>query len=265
MVSGAGDLGPGRPACEQSAVTEAPSPCGILVIDKPVGPTSMQVCANLRWRLKRGGAPKRVKVGHAGTLDPLASGVLVVMVGRATRLCDRVMAGEKEYVASVDLSATSATDDAEGPVAAVEGFVAPTREAVKAALAGFVGEIKQAPPAFSAVHIQGQRAYDLARRGKLDSSSELLGARSVRIDEIVLESYEAPVAVLKVRCGKGVYIRSLARDLGRALGVGGYLTALRRTRVGRFAIAEARRLSDLPDVLVAADLAPIPPELEQEV
>lgn len=243
-------------------MTEEPSPAGILVIDKPVGPTSMQVCSNLRWRLKRGGAPKRVKVGHAGTLDPLASGVLVVMVGRATRLCDRVMAGEKEYVATIDLSATSATDDAEGPVTPVEGFVAPTRGAVEAALPRFLGEIGQAPPAFSAVHIQGQRAYDLARQGKIDSASTLLGLRSVRIDEIAVESYEAPVVVLRVRCGKGVYIRSLARDLGRALGVGGYLTGLRRTRVGRFGIAEARGMTDLPEVLTQAELMAIPAEFE---
>ena len=236
-------------------------PAGILVIDKPIGPTSMQVCANLRWRLKQGGAPKRVKVGHAGTLDPLASGVLVVMVGRATRLCDRVMAGEKEYVATVDLSATSATDDAEGPVTPVEGFAAPARGAVDAALAGFLGEIKQAPPAFSAVHIQGQRAYDLARRGKIDSASTLLGLRSVRIDEIEVESYDGPSLVVRVRCGKGVYIRSLARDLGKALGVGGYLTGLRRTRVGRFGIAEARGMKDLPQVLTQADLSDIPADL----
>lgn len=243
-------------------MTEAPSPAGILVIDKPVGPTSMQVCVNLRWRLKRGGAPKRVKVGHAGTLDPLASGVLVVMVGRATRLCDRVMAGEKEYVATVDLSATSATDDAEGPVTPVAGFVAPTRSALEAALTGFIGDIQQAPPAFSAVHIQGQRAYDLARSGKLDSASTLLGLRSVRVDEIVVESYEPPAVVLRVRCGKGVYIRSLARDLGRALGVGGYLTGLRRTRVGRFGISEASGMKELPEVLTQADLLAIPADLE---
>jgi tRNA pseudouridine55 synthase len=225
-----------------------------MIIDKPVGPTSMQVCSRIRWLFKQGGAPKRLKVGHGGTLDPLATGVLVVLVGRATRLCDKVMVGEKEYLATIDLSGVSATDDAEGPVTGVEGFAAPTRGAIESVIPRFIGDIQQAPPAFSAVHIGGVRAYDLARRGKLDSSSALLGMRSVRIEAIRIVSYEAPVLTLHVTSGKGVYIRSLARDLGRALGVGGYLTGLRRTRVGRFAIEEARPFAALPDRLDAGEL-----------
>lgn len=225
-----------------------------MIIDKPVGPTSMQVCSRIRWLFKQGGAPKRLKVGHGGTLDPLATGVLVVLVGRATRLCDAIMVGEKEYLATIDLSAVSATDDAEGPVTKVEGFVAPTRGAIESVLPRFIGDIQQAPPAFSAVHIGGVRAYDLARQGKIDSSSTLLGARSVRIEAIRIVSYEAPMLTVHVTSGKGVYIRSLARDLGRALGVGGYLTSLRRTRVGRFLIENARKLSDLEGPLGQADL-----------
>lgn len=216
----------------------------------------MQVCSRVRWLFKQGGAPKRIKVGHGGTLDPLATGVLVVLVGQATKLCDQIMVGEKEYEATVDLSAVSATDDAEGPIMPVVGFVAPTRAAIEAVLPGFVGDIQQCPPAFSAVHIGGERAYDLARRGKIDSSSTLLGARSVRIEAIRIVSYEAPLLTIHVTSGKGVYIRSLARDLGRALGVGGYLTALRRTRVGRYTVEAARTMSSLAEKLGQSDLAP---------
>ncbi len=214
----------------------------------------MQVCSRVRWLFKQGGAPKRLKVGHGGTLDPLATGVLVVLVGQATKLCDQIMVGEKEYEATVDLSAVSATDDAEGPITPIAGFVAPTRAAIETVLPGFVGDIQQCPPAFSAVHIGGVRAYDLARRGKIDSSSALLGARSVRIEAIRIVTYEAPLLTIHVTSGKGVYIRSLARDLGRALGVGGYLTALRRTRVGRYTVEAARTMSSLSERLGQSDL-----------
>jgi tRNA pseudouridine55 synthase len=225
------------------------NPAGILVVDKPVGPTSMQVCAKIRWLFKQAGAPKRLKVGHGGTLDPLASGVLVVLVGSATRLCDQIMIGQKEYEATIDLSATSATDDAEGPITPVLDFNPPTHAAIDAVLPAFIGDIKQAPPAFSAVHIGGSRAYDLARRGTLDPS--LLGPRSVTIDAIRVLDYSPPRLTLHVTSGKGVYIRSLARDLGRSLGTGGYLTALRRTRVGRFIIDQSWSLrnADRPEAV----------------
>jgi tRNA pseudouridine55 synthase len=228
------------------------NPSGILVIDKPVGPTSMQVCSKVRWLFKQAGAPKRLKVGHGGTLDPLASGVLVVLVGSATRLCEQIMIGQKEYEATIDLSATSATDDAEGPLTPISGFTPPTRAAIDAALPAFVGDIKQAPPAFSAVHIGGTRAYDLARRGTLDPA--LLGPRSVTIDAIRVHDYTPPRLALHVTCGKGVYIRSLARDLGRSLGVGGYLTALRRTRIGRFTLDQSWSLQNTDRPEATSDL-----------
>lgn len=227
-----------------------------MIIDKPLGPTSMQICSKIRWLFKQGGAPKRIKVGHGGTLDPLASGVLVILVGKATKLCDLVMIGEKEYLAEIDLSATSQTNDAEGPITPLASFVPPARDAIEAALPKFIGDVEQVPPAHSAVHIGGVRAYKLARQGDTATLDAGLKPRTVRIEEIRIVAYDAPKLTLHIRSGKGVYIRSLARDLGKALGVGGYLTALRRTRVGRFAIAEARRMTDLPERLGQDDLLP---------
>lgn len=234
-----------------STTTPTPiSPAGILVIDKPLGPTSMNICANIRWRLKRGGAPKRVKVGHGGTLDPLASGVLVILVGSCTRLCDQIMAGEKGYETTIDLSAFTDTDDAEGARTPVIVPTPPTREVIESVLPRFTGEILQTPPIYSAIHVDGQRAYDLARAGK----SVELKPRPVQIQELRVLAYEWPKLTLLVRCGKGTYIRSLARDLGVALGTGGTLAALRRTRVGRFLIEDARTMASLPEVLTQADL-----------
>lgn len=229
-----------------------PAPMGLLLIDKPVGPTSMDVCRWVRRRLVLAGAPKRVKVGHAGTLDPLASGLLVVLVGRATRLCEALMADTKVYEATIDLSATSSTDDAEGEKtpASPPGGAPPDRAAFAAACAGMVGVISQRPPAFSAIKVGGRRAYDLARAGRAPA----LAARPVRIDAIQVLGYAWPVASVRVTCGKGTYIRALARDLGAALGVGGYLTALRRTRSGRAEVSAARPLEGLPPRLTQGDL-----------
>lgn len=226
------------------------TPTGLLVIDKPLGRTSMHVCRVVRARLCAGGAPKRVKVGHAGTLDPLATGVLVILVGKATKLCERVMAGEKRYAARVDLSAFSTTDDREGQREEADVPEPPLREDVEAACARFVGEVMQTPPAFSAMKVGGRRAYRLAR----DGQTPRLEPRPVVIHACDLVVYDWPIAELDVRCGKGTYIRSLARDLGRSLGTGGMLDALRRTAVGRFTIERAVTLDALPDVLTQEDL-----------
>ncbi len=232
---------------------EPVSPSGIIVIDKARGFTSMDVCAVIRGRLKRGGAPKRVKVGHGGTLDPMATGVLVVLVGRATKLCDAVMVGEKVYEATVDFSHTSNTDDAEGTLVPIPVGRVPSSAEVHAAVARFVGEIEQVPPAFSALHVGGKRAYDLARQG----TPVELSPRRVIVHEIEVSTYEWPSVTLRVRCGKGVYIRSLARDFGRTLGTGGVLTSLRRTRVGRWTIEQAKGLDALPQqMMTQADLEP---------
>ena len=218
---------------------------GVLVIDKELGMSSMHVCSIVRGKLKAGGAPKRVKVGHGGTLDPLASGVLVVLVGKATKRCDQVMIGTKEYETSVDLSRISSTDDLEGEMRTVEVDEPPTLEAITQACARWTGSVMQTPPAYSAIKVGGQRAYAMARRGEHVE----LAARKVRIDSIEVLGYTWPNLELRVRCGKGTYIRSLGRDIGAVVGAGGVLTALRRTRVGRFELAQAQRLGDLPDPL----------------
>lgn len=235
---------------------QTPSPTGVLVIDKAYGRTSTSVCTVVKARLRAGGAPKRVKVGHGGTLDPLASGVLVILIGKATKLCDQVMAGEKEYLADIDLGVTSPTDDLESEAVPTPDASPIPREAIERALRGFVGTIQQRPPAHSAVKIGGKRAYHLARAGDGPEPE----ARPVVIHEITIAAYEWPRLTLDIRCGKGVYIRSLARDLGDALGVGGMLGGLRRTRVGRFSIDEAVTLDELPDPLTQGDLT-ITPEV----
>ncbi|MCW5766016.1 MAG: tRNA pseudouridine(55) synthase TruB [Phycisphaeraceae bacterium] len=235
------------------------APTGLLVIDKPLGRSSMDVCRAVRRRLVAGGAPKRVKVGHGGTLDPLATGVLVVLVGKATRLCDRVMSGDKRYVAEVDLSAFTTTDDREGERTEVNVSSPPTREALDRACAEFVGTVMQRPPVYSAIKIDGRRAYDLARRGRADDL--VIPARPVRIDRVSVEEYRWPLARLVIDCGKGVYIRSLARDLGALLGTGGTLASLRRTRVGDWSIEEARTIESLPETLTQYELIPIPAPL----
>ncbi len=216
---------------------------GVLVIDKPLGLSSMQVCAIVRGKLKAGGAPKRVKVGHGGTLDPLASGVLVVLVGKATKRCDQVMVGVKQYETTIDFSRLSDTDDLEGEMQDVLVEREPTIDEVRDACANWTGDVMQTPPAYSAIKVNGQRAYAMARRGEAVE----LAARPIRIDEIEVVSYEWPTLLIRVTCGKGTYIRSLGRDIGSEMGVGGVLTALRRTRVGRFSIEDAVTLEQLPD------------------
>lgn len=227
---------------------------GVLLVDKPLGPTSMGVCVRVRGALKAGGAPKRIKVGHGGTLDPLASGLMVVLVGPATKLCDEVMAGEKRYLAEIDLANTSPTDDRESEPIPAEIHTEPTLDQIEAVLPEFTGRVMQAPPAHSAMKIGGQRAYTLARAGKLDR----LEPRPVQIHGLRVVRFEWPILTLDVRCGKGTYVRSLARDLGHSLGVGGTLAGLRRTAVGRFDVTDARELGALPRVLTQADLSVLP-------
>ena len=230
-----------------------PPPTGILVIDKPLGPTSMDVCRRVRGKLRAAGAPKRIKVGHGGTLDPLATGLLVVLVGKATPLCDRIMAGEKRYLTHIDLAHTSTTDDAEGERTEVTPGTVPTRDTLDASIAQHTGTIQQTPPAYSAVKVGGQRAYALARSGE----TPVIQPRPVVIHDITVVSYEYPQLVLDIRCGKGTYIRSLARDIGAAMDCGGMLTALRRTGLGRFTIDDATALDDLPATLTQQDLRPV--------
>ncbi len=226
---------------------------GLLVLDKPGGLTSRAALDRaLSW------FPRGTKAGHTGTLDPLATGVLVVCLGSATRLTEYVQDMGKTYRAGVRLGARSDTDDADGTTEPVPGAVPPDRAAVEAALGAFLGEISQVPPAFSAAKVGGRRAYDLARRGR-DVSLE---ARRVRIDGIDVLAYDYPRLEIEVRCGKGTYIRSLARDLGERLGCGGYVESLRRTRVGPFRAEDAAPL-DVDAATVLAKVLPVAAALSE--
>ncbi len=183
----------------------------------------------------RGKLPRGEKAGHAGTLDPFAEGVLVVCVGPATRLADYVQAQPKRYAAEVTLGATSTTDDPTGRIAPVTPAVEPSADGVRQVLGRFVGHIQQAPPAHSAVHVNGKRAYELARAG----ADVQLAARPVVVHSIDVRTYQFPLLQLEVLCGSGTYVRALARDIGAALGCGGYCSRLTRTAVGAFTIDQA--------------------------
>jgi tRNA pseudouridine55 synthase len=206
----------------------------LIAINKPKGPSSFQIVARVR---KITGVKK---VGHAGTLDPLASGVLVVAIGReATKKIAETVEKEKEYVADIKLGQTSATDDAEGQLTAISDY-RPDLEEVKSAISGFVGEINQIPPQFSAIKIGGQRAYKVARAGETVE----LKARPVIIKEIELLNYDYPDVKIRVVTGPGVYIRSLARDIGQKLKTGAYMSDLLRTRVGEFDLSKSLTLEE---------------------
>ena len=236
---------------------------GVAVVDKPSGWTSHQVVGRCR----------RIygtrKVGHAGTLDPMATGVLLVGVNRATRLLGHLMLTEKEYIATIRLGITTVTDDAEGEITAVQGCPPTVDADLRAAMLPLTGAIQQVPTAVSAIKVDGKRAYARVRAGE----DVVLAARAVTVHEFsLLESttaYAEGVAVLdlavRVRCSSGTYIRALARDLGAALGCGGHLTALRRTRVGPFGLDRARKIdgttADLPLITLDAVAAECFPTL----
>lgn len=200
----------------------------ILYIDKPYGWTSFDAVKRLRGAIQRRLRLKKFKVGHAGTLDPLATGVLIVCTGRATRRIEELQAGSKEYVATLRLGATTPSFDLEKEIDATYPTGHITRELVESVLPGFTGHIMQVPPVFSAVKVDGKRAYKFARKG----AEVELKAKPLRIDELELLSFSQEEIVLRIVCGKGTYIRALARDIGVALQSGAHLTALRRTRVG---------------------------------
>ena len=222
-------------------MTQQELPAGLVVVDKPAGVTSHDVVARVR-RL----AGTR-KVGHAGTLDPMATGVLVLGVNRATRLLGHLLLTDKGYDATIRLGVATTTDDAEGEELSRAGVEGVTDDAVRAALAGQVGEIEQVPSAVSAIKVDGRRAYDRVRAGEQVE----LAARRVRIDTIEVRSVTPGADVLdvdvSVRCSSGTYVRAIARDLGTALGTGGHLTALRRTSVGAFGLDSARTLEELAE------------------
>lgn len=208
----------------------------IIPIDKPYRMSSFGALAHVRYLISKKLGVKRVKTGHAGTLDPLATGVLLICTGRATKQIEQLQAHTKEYVATLKLGATTPSYDREHTV----NFTYPTkhitRELVEQTLPKFVGEIMQVPPEYSACKIDGKRAYHLMRKGK----DVELKAKPLRIDEIELLDYNSDEKTITIRvvCGKGTYIRALARDIGEALGSGAFLTALRRTRVGEYTVKD---------------------------
>lgn len=211
-----------------------------LYIDKPLGWTSFDVVKRIRGTLLRRMQMKKMKVGHAGTLDPLATGVMIVVTGRSTKLIDSLQAGVKEYVATIALGATTPSFDLETEIDATYPTDHITREAVEEVLGRFVGRIEQIPPSFSACKIDGRRAYNMARKGH----EVELKPKTLVIDEIELLSFSPQSIVVRVVCSKGTYIRALARDIGAALGSGGHLTALRRTRVGDVKIDSCLSVDD---------------------
>lgn len=216
----------------------------IVCINKPYRMSSFGALARVRYLISQCLGVKRVKTGHAGTLDPLATGVLILCTGRATKRIDELQAHTKEYTATLQLGATTASYDMEHPVDATYPTEHITRELIEATLPKFVGEIQQVPPAYSACKVNGDRAYKLMRKGR----DVELKPKTLRIDEIELLWFDPEKMQMSIRvvCGKGTYIRALARDIGEALNSGAYLTALCRTRVGDIRIEDCIKLDDVP-------------------
>lgn len=204
----------------------------ILYIDKPLKWTSFDAVKRVRSILTRRYGLKKLKVGHAGTLDPLATGVMIVCTGKATKNIDQLQAGVKEYIATMTLGATTPSYDLETQIDATYPTGHITRELVETTLERFRGRIEQVPPAFSAVKVDGHRAYKMARKGQAPE----LKAKVLVIDELELMEYSPESITIRVVCSKGTYIRALARDIGEALDSGAHLTALRRTRVGNVTV-----------------------------
>lgn len=222
----------------------------ILYVDKPLGWSSFDVVKRVRGVLLRRLGRKKMKVGHAGTLDPLATGVMIITTGRATKRIESLQAGVKEYVATIGLGATTPSFDLETEIDAHYPTGHITRELVEEVLPRFTGTIQQVPPAFSACKIDGKRAYKMARKGH----EVELKPKTLVIDEIELMEYSPESITVRVVCSKGTYIRALARDIGEALGSGGHLTALRRTRVGDVTIDHCRTVDQTVDMLRDVDI-----------
>jgi tRNA pseudouridine55 synthase len=224
----------------------------IIYINKPYRMSSFGALAFVRTRISKKVGVRRVKIGHAGTLDPLATGVLVLCTGKMTKEIERLQYDTKEYVATLQLGATTPSYDMEHEVDETYPVNHITEDGIRQVLAGFIGEIQQVPPQYSAVKIGGKRAYELKRKG----NEVALASKPVRIDEIELTAYDAASkqATIRVVCGKGTYIRSLARDIGEALQSGAYLTSLCRTRVGSVRIEECISIDDFSAWLDQQDI-----------
>jgi len=213
----------------------------VLYVAKPLNWTSFNLVNKLRWKLQKTLNIKKLKVGHAGTLDPLATGVMILCTGKSTKLIESFQYQTKEYTATLLLGATTPSFDLELPVDGVFPTIHITREMIDEIIPRFLGEIQQVPPAYSAVKVDGKRAYDYARSGQeIELKSKLLV-----IDDIEVLDFTLPVLKIRVVCSKGTYIRALARDIGLALGSGAHLIALERTRIGEVTLKDCWQIDDL--------------------
>lgn len=223
-----------------------------IYMNKPYRMTSFGALAYVRTRVSKKVGVRRVKIGHAGTLDPLATGVLILCTGKKTKEIERLQLDTKEYTATLQLGATTPSYDMEHEVNQTYPTEHITEELIRSVLSDFVGDIEQVPPSYSACKIGGERAYKLKRKGE----EVTLKAKTVRIDEIELTHFDPETMQMSIRvsCGKGTYIRSLARDIGRALQSGAYLTALCRTRLGNVRIEDCVTIDDFPAWLEQQDI-----------
>ncbi len=217
----------------------------VLPIDKPYRWTSADVVRKVKFIAQKHFHKKNLKVGHAGTLDPLATGVLLVCLGKATKQAETLQAQQKEYIAQIELGATTPCYDMEKEIDARYPYEHITREMVEEAVKGFIGEQDQIPPVFSAKLIDGTRAYEMARAGE----EVVMKPARITIYDMEVMEFDLPKLVLRVKCSKGTYIRSIARDMGVALGSGGYLQGLIRTQSGGFVVDKALKMEDLDIVM----------------
>lgn len=217
----------------------------VISVDKPYGWTSSDVVRKVKGILRYNYGLKKIKVGHAGTLDPLATGVLVICIGRATKRAEEMQAEEKEYIADIRFGATTPCFDLEKPIDATYPYEHINIEKIEKAIEKFLGEIDQIPPVFSAKMIDGTRAYELARRGE----EVQMRSAKITIREIEIVKFSNPDLVLRIVCSKGTYIRSIARDLGEELESGAHLSNLRRTRSGNFIADKSLNITELENYL----------------
>lgn len=216
----------------------------ILYFNKPLTWTSFALVNKIRYRISKEINVKKLKVGHAGTLDPLATGVMIICTGKATKLIETFQYQTKEYIATIKLGATTPSFDLETEVDQTYPIEHITKELVEETLKKFIGRIEQIPPAYSACKVNGERAYTLARKGE----EVELKPKILVIDDIELIDYQLPVIQVRVVCSKGTYIRALARDIGEALGSGGHLTGLIRTRIGEITLADCLDIDQIDEL-----------------
>lgn len=217
----------------------------VILVDKPLEWTSFQVVNKIRWLIKKQFGLKKIKVGHAGTLDPLASGLLILCAGKFTKRIDEFQAQDKEYTGTITLGGTTPSYDAETEVDQTFSTEHINEELLNETVKKFIGVLQQQPPVFSALKKDGKRLYEYARKGEAVE----IPTREIRIEEFEITRFELPEVDFRVVCGKGTYIRSLAHDLGKALASGGYLTALRRTKIGAFDVANSQSISEIEDYI----------------